>query len=321
MRKRIKRTDDYEITIGQAYQDFMVEKEAMNLSVPSLKNYEQTITLFKRFNELTDDTPITDITQQHIYKWINTLRLEGLRPTSINHYLSDIRCFLYWCMAEERKYLNRFKIELVKHQEESFKMFSDEELLALLERPKKNDNYATWRSWAVVNWVLGTGNRAATIVNVKIGDINYNRKEITLRHTKNKKASIVPLSSSLESVIKEFVRMWRRDATEDDYLFANISDEQLTTDALRQSFTVFCKDREVSRHNIHGLRHNFAKEWVQNNGNMFALQKVLGHSTLDMTRRYVRLFSEDIKEDYDKFSALDNIKRNSKRKQKVKRND
>ena len=52
---------------------------------------------------------------------------------------------------------------------------------------------------------------------------------------------------------------------------------------------------------------------------MFALQKILGHSSLEMTRKYVKLFTEDIKKDYDKFSPLDTMKRSGKRTQIVKR--
>lgn len=322
-KKKIKRSDEFDVVpISQAYNEFITEKQARNLSESTLTNYEKTTAIFKKFHNMDDDFPVNEITQQHIFKWINTMRLDGVRPASINHYLSDMRCFLYWCMADERNYIQKkYKVELIRGQEETMKMFTDEELFALLEKPRKTDTYVMWRTWAIVNWVLGTGNRAATVVDVKIGDINYNRKEITLRHTKNKKASIIPLASSLEGAIKEFIRMWRKDASDDDYLFANISEEQLTTDALRHGFTQYCKAREVEKTNIHGLRHNFAKQWVQNNGNMFALQKVLGHSTLDMTRKYVRLFSEDIKEDYDKFNALDTLKRNAKRTQKVKRAD
>ena len=53
----------------------------------------------------------------------------------------------------------------------------------------------------------------------------------------------------------------------------------------------------------------------------FALQKILGHQDLAMTRRYVKLFSEDIKEDFDRFNPLDTIKKNSRRTQKVKRSE
>lgn len=115
--------------------------------------------------------------------------------------------------------------------------------------------------------------------------------------------------------------MWRADSGVDAYLFPSIGDEKLTVTALYRAFVDYATKRGCVNHTIHGLRHNFAKGWVKNNGNMFALQKILGHSTLDMTKRYVKLFSEDIKEDYDKFSPLDTIKRNSNRTQKIRRED
>ncbi len=113
--------------------------------------------------------------------------------------------------------------------------------------------------------------------------------------------------------------MWRKEAPVNGWMFPNIGEEKLTTNAIRLSFARYCDKRGVEKSSIHGLRHNFAKGWVRNNGNMFSLQKILGHSTLDMTRRYVKLFSEDIKEDYDRFSPLDSIKRGSKRTKKVER--
>ena len=198
---------------------------------------------------------------------------------------------------------------------------TDEELEALLLKPRKSDSFIEWRTWAIVNWVLATGNRAATICDVKISDINYAHREITLGHTKNKKAQVLPLSSSLETCVKEYIRMWRKEADDNAWLFPNMGEEKLTTNALRLSFGRYCKNRGVDKSNIHGLRHNFAKLWVRNNGNMFSLQKILGHSSLDMTRRYVKLFSEDIKEDYDSFSPLDTIKKGVKRTKTVKRYD
>lgn len=308
------------VYITQAFEEYMMEKAARNLSPATMKNYEDTFRLFMEFNEFDRESTTDEISQQHIFKWINTLKLDGVKPSSINHYLRDVRAFLYWCMNEDREYITpAFKIRMVEGQEEQLKLFTDEEIELLLEKPRKSDSYADWRTWAIVNWVLATGNRAATICDVKIGDINFSKKEIMLGHTKNKKAQILPLSSSLEVVIKEFIRVWRRDANLNEYLFCNVGEEQLTTNGLKQSFRKYCKDRGVQKTNIHGLRHNFAKGWVRSNGNMFALQKILGHSSLDMTRKYVKMFSEDIKEDFDKFNPLDNIKRSSKRTQTVKR--
>lgn len=322
VKRKIKKSAGADlILLNQAFAEFIIEKEAKNLSAATLKNYEQSYTIFCEYHELNDETTTDEITASHFYKWINHLKLDGVKPTSINHYLRDCRAFFYWCMEADRKYIDpSFKITLLESQEEQIKLFTDEELNRLLEKPKRNDSFAVWRTWAIVNWVLGTGNRASTICDVKLNDINYAKKEIALGHTKNKKAQIIPLSSSLDTVLKEYVRMWRKDAPTDGWLFPNVGEEQLTTNALRHSFGRYCESREVERTNIHGLRHNFAKGWVQNNGNMFALQRILGHSTLDMTRKYVRLFAEDIKEDFDKFNPLDNIKRTNRRTQTVKKN-
>lgn len=320
-KRRIKKSSGYDlIPLEQAFEEFIVEKEARNLSEATLKNYRQSFELFATFHAFTADTTTDEITPSHFHKWINTLKLDGVKPSSINHYLRDCRSFFYWCMDADRKYIEpSFKINMIEGQEEQMKLFTDDELTLLLEKPRRNDSFTDWRTWAIVNWVLGTGNRASTICDVRLTDINYSKREIALGHTKNKKAQIIPLSSSLETVLKEYVRMWRKDADIDGWLFPNVGEEKLTTNALRHSFSRYCAARGVERTNIHGLRHNFAKGWVQNNGNMFALQKILGHSSLDMTRKYVRLFAEDIKEDFDKFSPLDTIKRGARRTQTVKR--
>lgn len=321
-RKIQKAIIEESITLGVALEEFVIEKEAHNLSPKTIKNYLQSVNYFIQFHDFNNDTPLDEINPSHFFKWINTMKLEGVKPTSINHYLRDCRSFFYWCMDADRKYMEAFKIKQIEGQEEQLKMFPDEELLLLLEKPERSNNkFTDWRTWVICNWVLATGNRAATIVDVKISDIDFKRKEISLAHTKNKKAQIIPLSSSLETVLKEYIKMWRRGAEADGYLFPNVGEEKLTTNALQNSFSKYCKARGCSHTNIHGLRHNFAKLWIKNNGDMFKLQKILGHSTLDMTRKYVKLFSEDIKEDFDKFSPLDSIKRKQKRTQAVKRSN
>lgn len=323
MKTKIKRSAGSDVVyLLEAFDEFIAEKEIFNKSPSTIENYKTSFKFFCEFYGVDEETTTDEIKQSHFYKWIETMKLEGFRFSTINHYLRDNRAFFYWCMHSDRKYIEpEFKIQILEAQEEQIKLFTDEELELLLEKPKRNESFPTWRMWAIVNWVLGTGNRAATIVDVRIGDINFSKRDIALRHTKNKSAQIIPLSSSLETVLKEYIRMWRRDADADGFLFCNIGEEKLTTNALRQAFSKYCEDRGVKHTNIHGLRHNFAKGWVRNNGNMFSLQKILGHSTLEMTRKYVKLFSEDIKEDFDKFSPLDTIKRNSKRTHTIKRSE
>lgn len=316
VKHRIRRSSTPEaMPIEEAFNEFITEKEAKNLSKSTIKNYVQSYNYFMDFHGFTEESLLSEVKPSLFFQWMNTLKLDGVKHTSINHYLRDTRAFFYWCM--ERSYIeNSFQIPMVEGQEEPPKLFADEELELLLEKPKPGESFTTWRTWVIVNWVLATGNRAATICDVKVEDIDYKKKEISLSHTKNKKAQLTPLSPSLETVLKEYTRKF--EITE--WLFPNIGTEQLTTNALAHSFARYCKERGVSRTNIHGLRHNFAKLYIMNGGSPLKLQKLLGHSTQEMTRHYVKLFIDDLKEDFETYNPLDTIKRGARRTNKIKRN-
>lgn len=308
------------VTLNEAFAEFKAEKEAKNLSPSTIKNYEQSYGYFLQFTELTEDDEVTEVQPNHFYHWIGTMKLEGVKPVSINHYLRDCRAFFYWCMDESRQYLKSFKIEMIKGQEEKIKTYEEDEIIALCAKPSaRNANFIEWRTWAAISWILATGSRAATVCAVQIGDINFKTHEISLRHTKNKKAQIIPLSPSLATVLKEYIRVWRKDAPSSAWLFPNIGEEQLSTNALRHSYGRYCKERDIEKTNIHGLRHTFATNWIKNGGSEFKLQNILGHSSIEMTRRYVRLCAEDLKSGYENFSILDTVKQSSSRTHKIKR--
>ena len=323
MKRVIKKTTkNPEHYMDEVLEEFISEKEARNLSKSTIRCYRQSVNYFIDFTKSEDEEQLNcaSVTQRDVFKWMNFLNNEGVKPTSINHYLRDVRTFLYWCMDESRGYIpTPFKVEMVKGQEESIKVFTDEEQKKLIEKPARSALYGEWRTWAIVNWILATGNRSSTVCNIKMCDLNFTKREIILGHTKNKQAQIIPMSSALESVIKEFVRMWRSDASPNDYLFANVGNQQLTTNALRHSFAKYTEERGIERTNIHGLRHTFAREFILNSGNVFMLQQLLGHKTIQMTEKYIRLFQDDYKEHFDNYNPLDQLKKGYSRKQVVKK--
>lgn len=320
VKKKIKRTEEEAlITFDEAFDMFIQEKEAMNLSAATINNYQKIMSLIYRYFEFNEETPVNAITLPEIYRYINHLRAEGVGPATIQAYIRVLKVFLAWCMDENRRYIDPpFKVGLPKAKEEPIKFFTEDEIELLLERPKRNALFTEWRNWAVVNWILATGNRVGTVVNIKVGDVDLKNKEIYIHHTKTKKVQIIPMSSTLEIVLKEYIRTWRKDAPADAYLFPNVGDEKLLTNSMSKSFSAYAKARGVERTSIHGLRHSFARMWVKNNGNLFQLQKILGHSTLEMTKRYSKLFAEDLKQDFDAYSPLDTISRSKKRTQLIK---
>ena len=105
-----------------------------------------------------------------------------------------------------------------------------------------------------------------------------------------------------------------RKADMEDYLFCNTYGDFLSEDALRNSIEFYNKRRGVKKTSIHLFRHTFARKYlVDCGGNAFTLQKLLGHSTLDMTKHYCTIFDADIAKNFDSFSPLEKMNANSRR--------
>ncbi|QNU68941.1 tyrosine-type recombinase/integrase [Ruminiclostridium herbifermentans] len=156
-----------------------------------------------------------------------------------------------------------------------------------------------------MNYALATGNRVSTIINLKIGDIDFENGYITLQKTKNKRQQIVPLSSTLSNILLDYLTYRKGQAS--DYLFCNAFGNQLVDRSLQGSIARYNKSRGVMKTSMHLFRHTYAEKFLQAGGNVFMLQRLLGHSSLEIVKEYVSLFSEDLKQNYDQFNPLEQM--------------
>ena len=101
-----------------------------------------------------------------------------------------------------------------------------------------------------------------TIVNIKIGDIDFDNDTIILRKTKNKNQQLYPISTSLKLVLQEYLKY--RKSTNEDYLFCTATGGQMNPDCIKSTITKYNKARGVSKTSIHLFRHTFAKNWILN---------------------------------------------------------
>ena len=317
VKRKLNKARVYQVELKEAFEDFINEKKSLNKSSATIKSYEGSFDRFYSYlqekesenNEEKSNSIITDgiyaenMTEQVIYMFSNHLLKDEVKPSSINHYLREIRSFFYWCMDKEL--MPRFKIQLIKEEDVIKETYTDEELTLLLIKPNKLASVVEWRTWAVENWILATGNRAETVCNIKLGDLDFTRMRIILRHTKNASQQIIPMSRELSYVVKEFIKMWRYDATDDDYLFCNIGEEKLTVNALKHSVRDYNLKRGVNKTSIHAFRHTFAKKWIMNTGDVFRLE---------MTRKYVNMFGDDLQENFETYNPLDRIKKSQPRR-------
>ena len=206
--------------------------------------------------------------------------------------------------------MSNFKIHMPKVTKKIKETYTTEELQRLLTKPDINScSFTEFKTWVFENYLLGTGNRISTALDVCVGDVDFMNGTITLRKTKNRKQQIIPLSGTLSAILSEYLEI--RGGTDEDYLFCNVYGEKGSIRTFQGLVKDYNLKRNVNKSSCHLFRHTFAKNWILAGGDIFRLQKILGHSDLTVTREYVQMFGQDLQMDFERFNPLDNMKMKS----------
>ena len=120
---------------------------------------------------------------------------------------------------------------------------------------------------------------------------------------KGGKVQVIPISSRMIVILREYMRI--RGGEGNDFLFCDEYGGPLSENALRLAIASYNRSRGIEKTSIHLFRHTFARKYLLDcGGNAFTLQKILGHSTLKMTKHYCSIYDADIAKNYDSFSPL-----------------
>ncbi|WP_099466695.1 tyrosine-type recombinase/integrase [Konateibacter massiliensis] len=308
MKQQITMTKSQNLSIEEAYQLFIRKATIRNLSEKTIRTYGNHFKLFSKFTDAVE--PVSAITDDTVDNYIIWMRENTqANDITINSYLRSLRAFLYYCM--ECNYVSAFKIQLIKAEKKLKETYSDEELQRLLEKPDVNScSFTTYKTWVFENYLLGTGNRISTALDVKIGDIDFQSGTINLRKTKNRKQQIIPLSNTLANILQEYLQI--RGGELDEYLFCNVYGEQGSIKTFQDLVKKYNIKRNVNKTSCHLFRHTFAKSWILSGGDQFRLMKILGHSDMSVTKEYVQMFGQDLQMDFEKFNPLDNMNKSNR---------
>lgn len=298
------------LTVEEAFNLFIRCCNIKNLSDATIRSYKDKMVPFFRF--VGEDSPVREISPDTIDRYILYLRQNTrANDVSINSYLREVRAFLNYCMMHH--YLPTFKVRMIKTEKKLKEVYSDEELKKLLEKPDMDScNFATYRTWTFENFLLGSGMRLSSALNVRISDLDFDNMLITIRKVKNRRQMIIPLSASLAEILREYLEI--RGGSAEDFLFPNAYGQKACERTYQTMVYRYNHRCGVERTSIHAFRHSFAKRWVLAGGDIFRLQRILGHSDITVTKEYVNMFAPDLQMDFEKFNPLDNLKSTSKEK-------
>lgn len=302
------------ITFDEGYDQFIKYCKVRNLRPATIKHYDNTMLSIYKF--INPKTLIKDITKSTVDGFILYCRNElTIKDVTINTYVRTLRSILYYFM--KLGWMKEFKIPNIKFDKHIIETYSEEELKLLLEKPNiKKCTFTQFRSWTIVNFLLGTGVRVNSLVNIKNRDIDFENEVVLLDVTKNRQSVIIPLSSTLISVLREYMAI--RGGELDDYLFCTEFGKQADRQTINTTINKYNKKCGVMKTGLHRFRHTFAKLWILNGGDVFKLQKMLCHSDMRIVRNYVEMFTSDIKKDFNNYNPLEGLQDNRNYNSKIK---
>lgn len=305
-------TNPSKLTIKEGYELFINHCKVRNLRPDSIKHYEEVIKSIRK--HIPDETLISTINKETVDKFILDVQATGVSENTVYCYTRDLRTILNYFMSKD--YLPKFKVNLPKISQKQVETYTDTELEKLLVKPDlKKCRFTYYRSWVITNFLLSTGIRSKSLLELKIGCLDLEEGIVRLNHTKNRKSQIIPLNKTIVKIMQEYLEI--RGGDKDDYLFCNAYGGKLGKSTLNGALDRYNRSRNVTTTGVHRYRHTFAKKFILSGGSVTVLQKLLSHSSLEMTQKYVNLLVSDVKSEVEEFDILKQFK-NEKKSIKMK---
>jgi integrase/recombinase XerD len=253
------------------FENFVKEQKYLKgVTEKTIAFYRQS---FKAFN-------LEDFSKESLNKRVMELREGGMKPVTINTYIRGMNSFLSWSGKE--------RIKQLKTEKKIIGTFEERDLKRIISfRP---GTFTEFRIHALVLLALDTGCRINELLNLKRNSADLENLLVRVVGKGNKER-VIPISFEARKTIFQLLKRH-----EFNYVFCTKHGGSLMYNNVRRDYLKLLKKCGVEKceKSFHALRRAFAKHYVSNGGNLFYLQKAMGHQDLSTTRRYVELNTEDL---------------------------
>jgi site-specific recombinase XerD len=236
-------------------------------------------------------------------------RERGLSPHSINSYLRALRSFFSWLVAEGVLETSPFlKLKLPRVPHKVIKAFTRNEIQQLLSAIDIKSPCG-YRNYAIILTLLDTGLRVSELTGLQLTDVRFEEGTFKVLGKGNRER-FVPFGKEVQHCLWHYCRFLRPlpSSPASDYLFLTQDGNRLNKNLIETLMTRYARKCHLTgvRCSPHTLRHTAAISFLRNHGDIFSLQRLLGHSSLEMTRRYCEVADVDVKLAHNIASPVDN---------------
>ena len=282
--------------------DYLASKFRRNCRVGTLASSSTAIRFFLIFIKCSGKVRLEDISRHDIEAFVEHEQDRGLQIRGVRTRLVALYSFIRHLVDNEildpDLLMKKIKLKLPDSLPRAMDNEDVKLLFSVIKQP---------RDKALFLLLLRTGMRIGELLDIQVSDIDPQEQKILIyTGEKNSRGRVAYFSDDAKTALTEW--LMKRNPTK-EYLFYSAKNPYLTYAAVRKQFNKYLNKAGISHkgYTLHQLRHTFATELLNAGMRIECLQPLLGHSSLEMTRRYARLSNKSREAEY--FRAMSIIEK------------
>jgi len=266
----------------------------------------------KPWREALGDVNPAAVTLKELQNCILTWMKANLKTRTINHRIRCIKILFNHATKEGLIKENPTeKLEMQKENAEPIQAFSNDQVRTLLAQPDKT-TFVGYRDYCMMLVLLDTGMRLKELIALTLDDVELDRGVIRLSaaNTKGRKFREVYIQKRCTEALRTYLRYRGKAGVETDSFWISAdSGGGLSRTDFQWRVRSYGRAAGIkgARCSPHTFRHTFARMFISAGGDGLVLMQILGHTSMDMVRKYVNLWSIDKKRLHAKYSPVENL--------------
>lgn len=281
--------------LQDAYTDFILSRQAMLCSPNTIVFYHTTAGKFIQYLEENGVTKPEEVTARYIRAYLSLMVERGLSDSYINGHARAIKTMVrFWHKEKYIPEVPTFQMPTIAKKR--LPVLSSNEVKIVLNACTNP------RDKALILLLVDTGLRRAEFCALNWGNVDINSGVVRVERGKGGKARSVVVGVKTRRALLAY----RRHVNHEDNrpLIQTKSGNRFTYSGLRSALLRIGKRANVQI-SPHALRRTFATLSLRAGMNLIQLQAIMGHSSLDMTRKYIQMLEEDIIEAHKEHGPID----------------
>jgi integrase/recombinase XerC len=272
-----------------------------NYSPRTIRSYGDSLLTFEKFFKKNTETVKWDTVDSDIIRnWVMGMTDSGAQPTTVNRNLSALRSFFSYLMRIGAVEVNpATKVKGPKKAKPLPYFLKESETDRLMDSALYPADFIGLRDRTILTLFYETGIRLSELEGLNYTDVDLISSQLKVTGKRNKQR-IVPFGPELKSLLEQYqaARESHCEPTE-CALFINGKGKRLNKGSIAQlTHKYLSMVTTIKKRGPHVLRHTFATQILNHDGNLETVKELLGHESVATTEIYTHTTFEELKKIY-----------------------